>query len=108
MSLKENTQIELSYNSGFGGYVVRPYLFLNMQRSRLAGKRQTGRRKIKIGSMTAREEQLYSEYEHAVSFYDVTPSGEKYNSVDLEILIQACRERQTALGHIESMRLVKS
>ena len=56
--------------------------------------------------MSAREEQLYSEYEHAVSFYDVTPSGEKYNSVDLEILIQACRERQTALGHIESMRLV--
>ena len=78
-----------------------------MQRSRLAGKKQTGRRgKLKIGGMTRREEQLYSEYEHAVSFYDVTPSGEKYNSVDLEILIQACRERQTALGHIESMRLV--
>ena len=79
-----------------------------MQRSRLAGKKQTGRRKLKIGSMSAREEQLYSEYEHAVSFYDVTPSGEKYNSVDLEILIQACRERQTALGHIESMRLVQN
>jgi hypothetical protein len=62
--------------------------------------------RIKIGGMSAREEQLYSEYEHAVSFYDVTPSGEKYNYVDLEILIQACRERQTALGHIESMSIM--
>ena len=75
-----------------------------MQRSRLAGRKQNGRRRIKIGGMSAREEQLYSDLEHAVSFYDVTPSGEKYNYVDLEILIQACRERQTALGHIESMR----
>ena len=81
-----------------------------MQRSRLAGKKQTRRGKVKIGGPSRaelrRDELLYNEYHNAVSFYDVTPSGEKYESVDLEILIQACRERQIALSHIESMRLV--
>ena len=81
-----------------------------MQRSRLTGKRQTRRGKLKIGDPSRaelrRDEQLYFDYHHAVSFYDVPPSGEKYESVDLEILIQACRERQIALSHIESMRLV--
>ena len=45
-----------------------------------------------------------SEYKLPLSYYDKPPQGKRYQSVDLELMIQTLRERQTALSHIESMR----
>jgi len=51
---------------------------------------------------------LGTEFEIPVHFYDSLPIGAQYDGIDLEHLINICRERQQALHHVEAVAMMDS